>query len=61
MPFSGMWCGVNRRFGGTYHFHLQGRKNPQARNQREEVAATTSQKTAFFIVTAVKTSNLTKF
>jgi hypothetical protein len=28
-------------------------------NQREQVAAATSQKTAFFIVTAAKTSNLT--
>jgi hypothetical protein len=44
--------------------------NPRARNQREQVAAVcsrftkdlhkaTSQKTAFFIVTTVKTSNLT--
>jgi hypothetical protein len=43
-----------------YRLHLQGRrKNPGARNQLDQVAAATSQKTAFFIVTAVKTSNLT--
>jgi hypothetical protein len=29
---------ANRRFGGTYRLHLQGR-NLQARNQREQVAA----------------------
>jgi hypothetical protein len=26
---------VNRRFGGTYRLHLQGRKNPRAMNQSE--------------------------
>jgi hypothetical protein len=26
---------VNRRFGGTCHLHIQGRKISQARNQRE--------------------------
>jgi hypothetical protein len=26
---------VNRRFGGTYHLHLQGRRISRARNQRE--------------------------
>jgi hypothetical protein len=39
-----------------------GYKNPRARNEREQVAAdlhsATSKKTAFFIVTAVKTSDL---
>jgi hypothetical protein len=25
---------VNRRFGGTHRLHLQGKKNPRARNQR---------------------------
>jgi hypothetical protein len=39
------------------------KENMRARNQHEQVAAdlhdATSQKTAFFIVTAVKTSNLT--
>jgi hypothetical protein len=30
---------VNRRFGGMYRVHLQGRKNPRARNQREQVGA----------------------
>jgi hypothetical protein len=49
---------VNRRFGGTGRLHLQGIRNPRSMNQREQVAA--SQKTAFFIVTAVKTSDLTK-
>jgi hypothetical protein len=29
---------VNRRFGGTYRPHLQGIRNPQAMNQREQVA-----------------------
>jgi hypothetical protein len=29
---------VNRRSGGTYHFHLQGIRNPLAMNQREQVA-----------------------
>jgi hypothetical protein len=57
---------VNRRFGGTDHIHLQDIRNPRAMNQREQVAVysylriATSQKTAFFIVIAVKTSNLTR-
>jgi hypothetical protein len=29
---------VNLRFGGMYRLHLQGRRNPQAMNQREQVA-----------------------
>jgi hypothetical protein len=29
---------VNRRFGGMYHLHLQGIRNPRAMNQREQVA-----------------------
>jgi hypothetical protein len=34
-------CGrLNRRFGGSYRLHLQGRqKNPRAKNQREQVAS----------------------
>jgi hypothetical protein len=28
----------NQRFGGTYRLHLQGRRNPRAMNQREQVA-----------------------
>jgi hypothetical protein len=32
---------VNRSFGGTYHLHLEVRKNPRARNQRKQVAAAT--------------------
>jgi hypothetical protein len=30
---------VNRRFGETYRLHLQGIRDPRARNQREQVAA----------------------
>jgi hypothetical protein len=71
MPSSGKWRRVdivNRRFGGPYRLHLQGIRNPRAVNQREQVPTRrftqdlhgpTTQKTAFFIVTAVKTSNLT--
>jgi hypothetical protein len=29
---------VNRRFGGTYRLHLQGRRNPRVMNQREQLA-----------------------
>jgi hypothetical protein len=32
---------VNRRFGGTYRHHLQGIRNPRARNQREQIVAAT--------------------
>jgi hypothetical protein len=32
---------VNRRFGGKYRLHLQGRKNSRERNRREQVAAAT--------------------
>jgi hypothetical protein len=39
---------VERRFGGPYRLHLQGIRNPRARNQREQVAAATSQMAAFF-------------
>jgi hypothetical protein len=47
-------CGrLNRRVGGSYRLHLQGRKI------RERRTSATPQKTAFFIVTAVKTSNPT--
>jgi hypothetical protein len=28
---------VNRRFGGTYRLHLQGRRKSQARNQRDSI------------------------
>jgi hypothetical protein len=52
---------VNRRFGGTYLLRLQDRKIcEQLRRFTHDLHGTTSQKTAFFIVTAVKTSNLTK-
>jgi hypothetical protein len=30
---------VNRRFGGTYRLHLQGRSNPRTMNQREQIAS----------------------
>jgi hypothetical protein len=61
---------VNRRFGGTYRLHLQGRKISRARNQSESRwQATTltlnglhgviSQKMVLFITTAVRTSNPT--
>jgi hypothetical protein len=30
---------MNRHFGGTYRHHLHGKKNPRAKNQREQVAA----------------------
>jgi hypothetical protein len=29
---------INRRFGGTYHLHLQAIRNLRAINQREQVA-----------------------
>jgi hypothetical protein len=78
---------VNRRFGGTYHLHLQGKKIrergtsvskqlqtrsriflpwrwrryvPPKRRFVQERHGATSQKAAFFIVTAVKISNLTQ-
>jgi hypothetical protein len=59
---------VNRRFGGAYRLHLQGIRNPRAMKQRERpilplrkyLYGATSQKTEFFIVTAVKTLNLTR-
>jgi hypothetical protein len=73
---------VNRRFGGTYRLHLQGRRlqlsvhagsslvdcfNPEdggdtflpKRQLTKYLHGATSQKTVFFIVIAVKTSNLT--
>jgi hypothetical protein len=41
---------VNRRFGGTYRLH---------RRFTQDIHGATSHMTAFFIVTAVKISNLT--
>jgi hypothetical protein len=58
-------CGLlNRRFGGSYRHHLQGRKIRERRTSvsrfnRPHLHGATPQKTAFFIVTAVKTSNPT--
>jgi hypothetical protein len=51
---------VNRCFGGIYCLHLQGRRRyvPPKRRFTQDLYGATSQKTAFFIVTAVKTSNL---
>jgi hypothetical protein len=78
---------VNRRSGGTYRLHLQGRKIcergtsvsrwlpasladfsalkieailPPKRRFTEYLHGVTSQMTAFFILTALKTSNLTQ-
>jgi hypothetical protein len=62
----------NRRFGGAYRLHHQGEKIQRARNNvsmlrrntfpkrrlLQKLHAVTSQNTAFFIVNAVKTSNL---
>jgi hypothetical protein len=64
-------CFVNRPFGGTYPLHLQGIRNPRAifytlkmegiRSSETSInkisTRATSQKTAFFVVTTVKTSN----
>jgi hypothetical protein len=58
-------CGrLNRRFGGLYRLHLQGRKIRERRTSvsrfnRPHLHGATPKKTAFFIVTAVKTSNPT--
>jgi hypothetical protein len=46
----------NRRFGGTYPLHLQGRRIVQSSDGLHGV---TSQKTILFITTAVKTSDPT--
>jgi hypothetical protein len=58
-----IYC-VNRRFGGTYLLNLQGRRRwrqcfPPKRRFTQDVHGAISQKMAFFIVTAVKTSNPT--
>jgi hypothetical protein len=66
---------VNRRFGGTCHLHLQGRRISQARNQRESsclprvppkrrltfngLHSVISQKIKLFITTVLITSNPT--
>jgi hypothetical protein len=53
---------VNRCFGGPYRLHLLGINLrlyvPPKRRFTQDQHGATSQKTAFFIVTAVKTSNL---
>jgi hypothetical protein len=53
---------ANRRFGGAYRLHLQVRRRkrylPPKRQFTFDLHGATSQKTAFFIVTIVKTSNL---
>jgi hypothetical protein len=73
MPSSGMWRRIDHVWTDLSEERIASIfkiGKPQARNQREQVAApkrrftqdlhgATSQKTAFFIVTAVKTSNLT--
>jgi hypothetical protein len=59
---------LNRRFGGTYRLHFQGRRINRARNERESrwqteplafngLHGVTSQKTEFFITTVVRTSS----
>jgi hypothetical protein len=48
---------VNPRFGGTYCLHPQGKKSM---SEEPALAGGRLQKTAFFIVTALKTSNITK-
>jgi hypothetical protein len=57
-------CGfnINRRFAGTCHLHLQGRRNNASYLYVNYIYilnphGTTSQKTTFFILTTVKTSN----
>jgi hypothetical protein len=56
---------VNWHFGGTYCLHLQGRKIREQGTSvsrwlaTQDLHSATSQKTALFIVTAVKTSNPT--
>jgi hypothetical protein len=67
--------GVNRRFGGTYRLHHQGRRENIRKSAREASVRDVKRSLryvppkrrltphlhgAFFIVTAVKTSNLTK-
>jgi hypothetical protein len=55
--------GKNRRFGGIWRLLHQGDKNRWTRNNTslQEPHGVTTQKTPFFIVTAVKTSNLTEY
>jgi hypothetical protein len=55
---------VNRRIGGTYRLHIQGRNQGERylspkRRFTQDLHGATSQNTAFFIVTAEKTSNPT--
>jgi hypothetical protein len=60
---------TNRRFGGTYHLHLQSikirkrgkwrRYVPPKRRITQDLHGATSQKTKFFVGTSAKTSNLT--
>jgi hypothetical protein len=54
---------MNRRFGGTYHFHLQGRKSAEQETSVRVggrfmygLHGAISHKTADFITTAVRTS-----
>jgi hypothetical protein len=58
-------CGScnNLSYGGTYHLHHQGENMSELGGDThrflQEPQGITSQKMAFFIVTAMKTSNLT--
>jgi hypothetical protein len=47
----------NRRFGGTYRLHLQGRRNRFSKPASKQVTSVISQKMILFITTAVKTSS----
>jgi hypothetical protein len=47
---------VNRRFGGTYRLHLQGRRNPRAINQRERVATRSSWISSTLKMEAIRSS-----
>jgi hypothetical protein len=53
-PFS-----FNRRFGGTYRLHLQGRRNRFRKPASKQVASRIPEDYILFITTAVKTSNPT--
>jgi hypothetical protein len=71
-PSSVLSC--NRRFGGTYRLHLQGRRKQVlaeiisstlkieaiCSSELNRLHGVTSQKMILFIITAVKTSNLTQ-
>jgi hypothetical protein len=58
-----MPCGplkANRRFGGKFHFHLQGKRISKAKNSRE-AGRCFPKMSIDFQLTALRTSNLTLF